>query len=267
VKSLAPAEQAPKIDQHAEIIRKIEAQLAEQLEQPGGACGVPEEPDGSIVGESGSQHVGSELSVERDDLVHAQVGAAHVGIIRAAFQCDLIRVATFQWSAACSQVSFGEMFPEDPTGFYMHHPLSHRIGNAANVTSVPPSDGYTASVVEFLTNVHTWYNTQTAALLLEFKEATDVHGGNLLDRTIIPFITDVAHATHARSPLPALLFGGRALGMRGGQFIDVADRPHNDLWMTLAQAYLQSVDPLPYFAEEVFVQDEVSPIAGIWSAM
>lgn len=271
LKLLAPSSEASKIDQHAEVIRAVETQLTEQINNGGGAaagCTVPEAPDASLMGETGSKFdYGSETTSTSDEDIHRQVGELHSSIIRAAFQCDLIRVATFQWSPGTNHVSFGGMFPDDPNAILMHHPLSHRIGSRNDVMNSPPGDAYLASVVEFLTNVQTWYNAQTAAVVNSFKEATDVHGGNLLDYTIIPYITEVAETTHSRSPVPAMIFGGAGLGMQHGQFINVENqqRPHNDLWMTIAQAYLKTTDPVSALSDEVFVKQGVGPISGLWT--
>ncbi len=64
-------------------------------------------------------------------------------------------------------------------------------------------------------------------------------------------------------PLPALVFGGRALGLQGGQFQSVT-APHNALWMTIAQAFLATADPLSEFQDEVFLKTDASPIPGLW---
>jgi hypothetical protein len=151
----------------------------------------------------------------------------------------------------------------------MHNPMSQMITRAADVmTAYPAADDANRSVVDYLANVHTWYNQQTADIVLGFKQATDVYGGNLLNQTIIPFVTDRANATDTWQPMPALIFGGRALGMVGGQLLDFGSRVRsiNDLWMTIAQAYLRTTDPLSALASEVFVKENVSPIAGLWRA-
>jgi hypothetical protein len=270
LRTLAPSEQLSKIDQHADVIRKIETEIVDKIENGTGAamgCTAPAEPDKELAGQKGSHFdYGSETATEADDKKHAEIGKLHAGIIRAAFQCDIIRVATFQWSPGTNHVSFGGMFPEDSKAILMHHPLSHRILDRSFAMDGPPTSDYEAKVVEFLVNVQTWYNAQTAALIQSFKDTTDVHGGNLLDHTIIPYVTEVAETTHSRDPMPAMIFGGRALGMQGGQFqnFDGGGRSHNDLWMTIAQAYLGTSDPLPTFDGEAFHQEGVSPIAGLW---
>lgn len=270
IRALAPSDQGSKIDQHAEVIRKIEMQIASQIEDgtgPAMGCTPPEPPDPDLVGKTGSKFdYGSEATSTSDEGMHRQIGELHAGIIRSAFQCDIIRVATFQWSPGTNHVSFGGQFPDDPNAILMHHPLSHRIGSRSQVMDGPPTTDYEASVVEFLVNIQTWYNEQTAAIIQSFKDATDIHGGNLLDHTVIPYITEVAETTHSREPMPAMIFGGRALGMQGGQFLNFqgGGRSVNDMWMTIAQAYLGTSDPLPTFEGEKFHKDGVSPIEGLW---
>src|SRR5262245_7088708 len=107
-----------------------------------------------------------------------------------------------------------------------------------------------------------------AAVLTTFKNQTDpldLGGGSLLDRTLIPFVTEVPHCGHGLEPFPAFVFGGRALGMQSGQFrsLEASPRPHNDLWVTVAQALL-GADPLSALSAEAFVKDGVAPIPGLW---
>jgi hypothetical protein len=109
IERLAPASEAAKIDLHAEAIRKIEEQLAGQID--GGVissgCTPPEAPATDLTGKTGSRFdYGNAETSTADDMIHEQVGKAHYGIIKAAFQCDLIRVATFQWSPGTNHVSF-----------------------------------------------------------------------------------------------------------------------------------------------------------------
>lgn len=274
IKLIAPSAEAPKIDAHTDAIRAIETDLADRIANgdfgaPDG-CAVPTQPDSSLVGKTGSRNdYGNPGTTTADQDIHESIGNAHAGIIRAAFQCDILRVATFQWSPGTNHVSFSGLYPGS-NQIYMHHPLSHRITNRNDVMSAAPS-GENGDIVEFLTNVQTWYNEKTAAILNTFKNATDVNGANLLDYTVIPYITEVAETTHSRSPLAAMIFGGKALGMQGGQFMNFESggggfgggRHMNDLWMTVAQAYVGS-DPLSAFGEDSFYKQGVGPIDELW---
>jgi hypothetical protein len=272
LRTLAPAgEASAKIDFHTEAIRKIERQLAQQIADPGtvSGCTPPAAPDPAIIGKSGSRNDYGRPQVTNgmaDDVLHEQIGKTHMGIIQAAFQCDLIRVATFQWSPGTNHVSFKGQYPGEPSSIYMHHPLSHRVQRPGFFDGDPPTNPDELELFEFLANVNTWYNQKTAELLVGLKNATDSYGGKLLDHTIVPYVTEVAEANHSRNAMPAMIFGGKALGMRHGQFINQS-RGHNDLWATIAQAYFKTTNPLgtPALQGEVFVKQGVQVFPNVWS--
>jgi len=74
IKRLAPASEAPRIDIHAEAIRKLEQQLSDQLN--GGAnpsCTVPTEPDPSLVAPTGSMFDYGNPGVLTDESVASQL--------------------------------------------------------------------------------------------------------------------------------------------------------------------------------------------------
>jgi hypothetical protein len=264
IRTLAPASQWEKLDAHAEAIRRVELELGGEPGEPG--CSVPAAPDAGLMAKVGSQFPVN-ARVEYEDASNvAAVGKAMLAVVRAAFQCDIVRVAAFQWSSAVSQVAFKGMYPTDPDGSYVHRRTSMAVVSSATFASARPSDEPAAAVYDFIANVHTWFNQQTADALVEFKGSTDVFGGNLLDHTIVPFVTSASDPTGMRNPLPALILGGKALGMQGGQFQQFAtNRPHNDLWMSIAQAYLKTADPVTRLADEVFAKTNVAPIAGLWA--
>lgn len=267
---LAPASARPTLDAHADAIRKVEQELSEQLAQPLPRCALPPPPDALLAAKVGSKFdYGNEKVAVADSDSVAELGRLHLGVIRAAFQCDITRVATFQWSSAVDKVAFQGLFPRDPDGAYLHHPMSHRVSIPP---TVPPGAGsFESDVFEFLGNVGTWYNQRTAEALAELKATKDVFGNPLLDHTIVPYVTDTANFSHMRDPLPALIFGGRALGMRGGFYSKLSpSRTFNDVWFTLAQAYLGGgVDVKQALAEEKFMLQQGSQLAllpGLWEA-
>jgi hypothetical protein len=273
LRTLAPASERSKIDAHAAAIRKIEMQLSDQIMNPPmgeNSCALPVGPDAGLTGKTadtaGGDYGNPQTTID-DSGTHRAVGQAHWGIIKAAFQCDLIRVATFQWSPGTNHVSFKGLDPNSPDKIYMHHPLSHKVSDANFFNGERPTSN--AYVWDAMSNANLWYNTETAALIADLKATPDVYGGKLLDYTVIPYLTEIAEAGHTRSPLPALIFGGRALGMQGGQFQNFNPViSHNSLWASIAQAYLQTDDPLGSgspLAQEVFVKKDVAPIPGLWA--
>jgi hypothetical protein len=274
LKRLAPAGEAPKIDLHAEAIRKIEMQLATQIQQGGATmgalCGVPMKPADNLAGKKGnSAGYGAEQTQTDDAPIHEQVAKAHAAILLAAFQCDIIRVATFQFSPGTNHVSFKGMWPSDPNKSFMHHPVSHMSPFLSGAASqAPPTSGQAKDIYEFLCNVQTWYNQRMADILKSFKAAQDGFGGSLLDYTVIPYVTEVAEANHSRGPKAAFLFGGTKLGLKHGTFQNFQQqRPQLDLYLTCAQALLKTSDPKSVLSSERFMQfnPNAAPISGLWS--
>jgi hypothetical protein len=123
-----------------------------------------------------------------------------------------------------------------------------------------------------MVNVNRWYFEKTAAILNSFRTQLDplaTDGGNMLDRTVVGMCTEVADASHNNNGHPALIFGGTKLGMRGGQFLNVANGNnylnHNAFWVTIAQAFL-GAGAVSALASEVYVKTEANPISGLWVA-
>jgi Protein of unknown function (DUF1552) len=269
LETLAPATERMKIEAHAQAIRDIETQISNQMMGMGGpamGCMPPAMPppvSGGASDKGNHNNYGDPTATVADDTLHAQIGALHMGILKAAFTCDIIRVATFQWSPGTNHVAFKGQFPGETSTIYQHHPLSHKIGTADTLvtgTGRRPEVG-------FLTNVQTWYNTQMATILSDWKKTTDVMGGNLLDNTIIPFVTEVAATGHEHTNMPAMMFGGKALGFKQGTYVN-ANRPLNDLWLTVAQAFGLSTASAPLNGE-LMVKNTAGwtgPIANLWAA-
>ena len=100
------------------------------------------------------------------------------------------------------------------------------------------------------------------------KNTKDLNGNSLLDHTVVPYMTEVSNFAHGpRTQLPAFVVGGKALGMQHGQFFDFEgnNRHQNDLWLSIAQAYL-GADALSKLSAETFAREGVQPIAGLWQA-
>jgi hypothetical protein len=176
-----------------------------------------------------------------------------------------MRVATFQWSPGTNHVSFKGLDPNDPDTIYMHHPLSHRIADASFFNGSRPSSN--AYIWDAMVNANRWYFQKTADIIDEFRrevDPLDPMGKSLLDRTVIPMITEVAEAAHTREGHAAIIFGGRELGMRGGQYKSVSGI-HNQLWVTVAQAFL-GADAVNKLSSEVYVKNGANPISGLWEA-
>ena len=199
-----------------------------------------------------------------DETTHEAVGKAHAAILRTALACDLIRVATFQWSPGTNHVSFKGLDPNDPDAIWMHHPLSHQVSDHAFFNGSRPAES--AYVWDAMVSANRWYFQKTADIINEFRTQVDPQdrkGGSLLDSTVIPMITEVAEASHTREGHAAIIFGGRRLGMQGGQYRSVSGI-HNQLWVTVTQAFL-GADAVSKLAGETYVKTGAIPVPGLWS--
>jgi hypothetical protein len=271
LKTLAPASERDKIESHAAVVRQLEAQLTDQITKGGttgatGECTAPPIPDNALTGKTGD-NLGADynnpVAKTSDEMTHEAVGKAHAAIIRAAFACDLLRVGTFQWSPGTNHVSFTGLDPNSPSTIYMHHPLSHKVTSTAFFNGARPSSN--AYIWDAMVNAQRWYFQKTADIINEFRKTIDPQdpaGGSLLDNMVIPMVTEVAEANHSRDGHAAFIFGGKNLGMQGGQYKAVTGN-HNQFWLTVAQAYLGD-NPQTTLASESFYKTNLKPIPGLW---
>jgi hypothetical protein len=173
------------------------------------------------------------------DLQHAQIGRAHLDIVRAAFQCDLTRVAAFQWGSM--EANLSSVVPGTTSVGY--HLMSHRIGT-------PEFDPQLAAI-------HTWYNERLAEFLRTLRDTPDSDGRSLLDNTLVVSWSEMRRGSHTFDNLPIQLFGGAGGRLTGGRLVRCAGHTTNDLWLTIAQALGQDMT--------VFGDAErcTGPIAGL----
>jgi hypothetical protein len=170
------------------------------------------------VPDDGKDHPEDLTATQADDTLHKQIGEYHQAIIRAAFACDLTRVATFQWSPGTNHIAFKGLNPDDLAGVYTHHPVSHNVSNA-DVDNAAPTPSGRPGRIQYLVNVDAWYSARMAEFLTTLKNTQDTFGNPLLDNMVVPYISEVSKAYHAHNQMPLSLFGGKNLGIKGGQFV------------------------------------------------
>jgi hypothetical protein len=224
LQQLAPASQREQLDQHAAAIREMELEFDAAIPA---SCAMPAAPEMLSVSTQLDSYSGTHVVPQRDDETLSRIGALHMAVIKAAFRCDLTRVVTFQWAPGTNHVSFGGLWPPDPTLFKVHHTTSHDPGSA--------------ELTEFLTRVEEFYARLVASFLQDLAAEPDVSGnGSLLDNTLVPYITEVAERNSTWTRMPFLLLGGKNLGLVGNRVWTNdggGQRFTNDLWMAIAEAF------------------------------
>ena len=242
MRGLVPSAERPKLDVYGGALSQLESSLKGLA-----SCSRPAIPP--TIQMAGMAAGGSRLSGadyydpgDTNNHPHEIVGRAHLGMIKAAFLCDITRVATFMWSAGTNWVVFPAMFngaSNRQASAQPHHPISH--------------DTYPMTTA-WLAQIDRWYAQQTAAFLQELDSTPDFDGNSLLDNTVVVYVTEVARAwDHDWRNVPFLVFGGKNTRIQGGQFIKVTDgtlpnvegalgasgpnRSTNDVWLALAPIF------------------------------
>jgi len=266
LQTLIPASEKTRLAAHADAIQTLEATIRASLPvdptSPNGVCTVPAVPP-MFMPMRPPRNINTTIYTtlagldyytpnEPDNHPHQVAGRLHLALIKAAFACDLTRVATFMWAAGTSWVVFPATF--DGTGL---------LGTGTNpVVSSPhylPCHTDHADVRAWLAVIDTFYAEQTSQALQEFAAQTDADGNNLLDNTVAAYVSDVADPQYNdQSNVPFLVFGGKNTRIQGGKFIKATggplrstpdntttgNRPTNDVWLALAPIFGVELDGL-----------------------
>jgi hypothetical protein len=190
------AEDAAKLEQHAEVLRGLERRLGTVVERPE-LCN-PASPSG-----------GMDVMSEADYglLVRAQIDLAVN-----ALACDVTRFASLQCSTAVNALRFTFMGLRDNEG----HALSH-----AGDSHADRQDEWERML--------TWYAEQFA-YLLDRLAAVPEGDGTLLDNTLVVWGMEISRGnTHDLNDIPFVLAGGAGGRLKGGRYLRYDGKPHNDL--------------------------------------
>ncbi|MES1204371.1 MAG: DUF1552 domain-containing protein [Pseudomonadota bacterium] len=278
LQTLVPASEKPKLATHAGAIQQLETSIRARLGMMTmtAACMKPATP--AMFTQSGAGAVGGQAPAGGSKLSgvdyyvannanshpHQELGRLQLSLIKTAFACDLVRVATFMWSSGTNWVVFpgtfnGATIKAGP-GPTAHHPPSH---------SDPAGDTATR---DWLNQINVFYSQQTAAALQEFDAQVDIDGNKLLDNTVIPYVTEVARAwDHNQQNTPFIMFGGKNTRLNGGTFLKVAggqlpaqtggtgNRPLNDIWLAMAPVFGVTLPALGTSAQYT------GPLSGIFT--
>jgi hypothetical protein len=275
LKGMVPSDARNKLQNHYDAIASVETGLTSTIttryptvtgtgrgtcatkpSSPPNIQGMPDYTSGNH-GNYGTPTNGS----TNDKETHQTVGRLHMEVFRAAFLCDIIRCGTFSWAPATSHVGFQGLYPGDDVGIYQHGAVRASTGSGLPTQGTTP-DQITSPAVRFMFNVETWYFARQAENLKLWKDAVDGFGNPLLDTTIIPFVTESADYTSVHSNIPAMLFGGKKLGMAVGQY-KTGNFTVNSLWGTIAPAFGYDPTAAPDYSPTAAPLR--APIPGLWA--
>jgi hypothetical protein len=272
LRSVIPASEKDKLDAYANAIAQLEASLRAKYGSAAGSCVKPAVPPtflNMVTGKQGSGTVYTDLSgfdyYVKDQPTshpHLDLGQTQLRLIKAAFACDLTRVATFMWASGTSWV----VFPGTFQGATIY-------GNLMSAPHYPPSAAGDSATQAWLNQIDQFYSAATSAVLQEFATTPDIDGNMLIDNTIIVYVTELARAwDRNQQNMPVIVFGGKNTRVNGGTFLKIKDgplpaqtggtgnRPFNDLWLALAGAFGVSLTSLGDKTQYT------GPLAGVFRA-
>lgn len=190
-----------KVDAHLDAIRLIEQSLVPTGDGP--LCRGPE--------------MGAPLNIQAEENVPL-MGRLQMDLLVKALQCDLTRVALFQWIAAVKGQVYSWLGQDED-----HHALTHR----------PLSD---TVAQDKLTQINAWYAEQLAYLISALKAVPEGEG-TLFDNTVIWWCSEISHGNvHERRDMPFLLAGSCQGAFRTGRYLSYGAVPHNNLHVSLMNA-------------------------------
>lgn len=188
------------LDQHTTALRELERNLQDQKDQLSIQAPAPL-PAGILM--------------ENDSI--PAITHWQTELLMSAFQNDLSRVATFQFTNSVGGARMKWLGIEEG-----HHSISHDPD--LNTTSV-----------EKLVKINQWFAEQVAYLAKRLSETPEPNGqGSMLDHTTLVWTNELGKGnSHTLEDIPWMLLGG-GLGFKTGRALKFTKEPHNRLLMAFA---------------------------------
>ena len=201
VTAALPTEDRRILEEHAELVRGLERELADQRTTV--AHPVPALEQGVI---------------EQNDQM-PRISRMQIELLVSALSADFTRVATLQYTNSVGQPHMTWLGVDEG-----QHELSHE-----------PNSNEAAQ--EKLTKINAWYAGEIAHLAKRLAETPEPGGdGSLLDHTTIVWTNELGEGnSHSRDDIPWVLVGG-GLGFATGRALEFPGVPHNRFLITLAHA-------------------------------
>lgn len=188
------------LDQHTTALRELERNLQDQKDQLSIQAPAPL-PAGILM--------------ENDSI--PAITHWQTELLMSAFQNDLSRVATFQFTNSVGGARMKWLGIEEG-----HHSISHDPD--LNTTSM-----------EKLVKINQWFAEQVAYLAKRLSETPEPNGqGSMLDHTTLVWTNELGKGnSHTLEDIPWMLLGG-GLGFKTGRSLKFTKEPHNRLLMAFA---------------------------------
>lgn len=201
-------EDREKVEQHLDSVRDVEKRL---------------DATGGVIGENCQKpELGTPIDIN-DPANFGTVGRLQSDLLIMALACDLTRVGTLQWSASTNNRPY-------PFLEYQGAPIT---GDEHQMGHMPDSD--TASW-EKIAIIRKWY-LQQFRYLVERLDAIPEGDGTMLDNTVLLLGSEIVRGnTHSHIDQHFIIAGGGGGALKQGQFLSYAERPHNDLLLTILHA-------------------------------
>ena len=205
------------LDSYQESLRDIERRL-DMLGEPatGGATGGTTDPGTPAV--CTEPTLGSSVNVGSESN-YPKISQLQMDMLVAAFQCDVTRVASFQYGNSNDQCSYSWLGVNA-----IGHDLAHNNGN------VDPGGSKK-------TKVYNWYSEQFAYFLNKLKSVPE-GSGTMLDNTVILWVSEFGESNgHSAKNLMWMLMGNAAGYFKSGQVVNLGGRSTNDVLTTVQNAF------------------------------
>jgi hypothetical protein len=232
LKGLIPSSQNVKLDSHLEGIRLLESRVSRTPAPVSAGCARPvlaPEPPTMLTGR------------EKDEVIHAAVCGNNLAIIKAAFQCDLTRVASFTFADGNN-----DLHPKS----YVHNPTFGIDGNHHDGVSHGGKQNRDAQIAKKETDI--FYGDLTAQALRDMDKVPEGPAGQtLLDNTLTYYFSECSYGDdHEMIDMCSLFFGGKFLRLNVGNYLNYAPKIYqNDVWTSILNAWGM---PVTQFGDPMF---------------
>jgi len=206
VQRLVSAEDRQILDQHLEMVRRVERELQAELQE----AKAKQEP---------TAHVPTlPPNVKEEDDSMPQISRMQIELLVNSLASDFTRIASIQMTRSVGNAKMRWLEIDEG-----HHSISHE-----------PDSNEVA--YENLVKINTWYCEQVALLAKRLSETPEPGSdGSMLDHTTIIWTNELGKGnSHTRDNIPFVMVGG-GLGFDMGRALQFDKVPHNRLLLSILE--------------------------------